>query len=162
VSGRLQRPDLRLVQCQTGPDWVLDLVCLLQPMTPRGKAWLDAHADGRQWVEAHVDGRGRINGMVIDRGPDSLLVAASKAGLGVTGCGPVCGDMLHDLREHCAPDLTLTQLAARLGFTVRQWKLMEADERMVPEPDDFWDRAMELVGELDQERERHADAAELN
>jgi hypothetical protein len=25
---------------------------------------------------------------------------------------------------------------------------MEADERMVPDPDDFWDRAMDLVGEM--------------
>jgi hypothetical protein len=39
---------------------------------------------------------------------------------------------------------------------------MEADKRMVPDPDDFWDRAMDLVGELDQERERRADAAGFN
>jgi hypothetical protein len=39
--------------------------------------------------------------------------------------------------------------AKRLGFSVREWELMEEDERMVPDPDDFWDRAMELVGELD-------------
>ena len=40
--------------------------------------------------------------------------------------------------------------------------LMEADERMVPDPDDFWDRAMDLVGKLDEERECRTDVAELN
>jgi hypothetical protein len=53
-------------------------------------------------------------------------------------------------------------LTRRLGFTVQQWKLMEADERMVPDPDDFWDRAMDLVGKLDEERECRTDVAELN
>jgi hypothetical protein len=56
----------------------------------------------------------------------SLPAQARNAGLGITGWAPVTGEMFWTLREHCSPDLPLAQLAARLGFTVQQWKLMEA------------------------------------
>jgi len=153
---RLQRPDLRLVERQTGPDWVLDRIYLLQAMTPRGKAWLEEHANGRQWIDG---------ALVIDPGiyaPGSLVAQASSAGLAVSGCGPVCGAMLEHLRTYGAPDLSLTQLARRLGLTVQEWKLVEADERLLADPDDFWTRAMALVDELQNESEGRADEAALN
>jgi hypothetical protein len=150
---RLQRPDLRLIERQTGPDWVLDTIYLLQPVSRRGKAWLEANADGRQWIGS---------ALLVDYGGGSMAAAALEAGLAVTGCGPVYGAMLWTVREHCAPDLTIAQLAARLGFTVQEWRLMENDDRLVPDPDDFWDRAMDLVGGLDAERERRADMAGFN
>jgi hypothetical protein len=153
---RLQRPDLRLVERQTGPDWVLDRIYLLQPMTPWGKAWLEAHAAGRPWSDG---------ALVIDPGiygPGSLLAVAREAGLGLTGCGPVSGAMLEHLRIYGAPELTLAQLARRLGLTVQEWKLVEADERLLADPDDFWTRAMALVDELQNESESRADAAGFN
>jgi hypothetical protein len=70
--------------------------------------------------------------------------------------------MLYELRVHGAPELTLNQLAARLGFTEQEWQLMEADERMIPNPDAFWDRAMELVDELQEGHERRAGQAGFN
>jgi hypothetical protein len=103
--------------------------------------------------------------VLIDHGvaaEGSLPAQARNAGLDITGWAPVTGEMFWTLREHCSPDLPLAQLAARLGFTVQQWKLMEADERMVPDPDDFWDPAMDLVGKLDGERKRRADVAGFN
>lgn len=143
----LQRPDLRLTE-----DY------LLEPMSPRGEAWLKANANGRQW---------RNGALVLTGPPDvcwpgSLVVTATDAGLAVSGCGPVFGAMLQQVRDACSPELSLTRLAQRLGFTAREWRLMEADERMVPEPDHFWERAMQLVDEVERERERRADAAEFN
>jgi hypothetical protein len=44
---------------------------------------------------------------------------------------------------------TVAQIERRLGFTVREWKLMEADECMVPDPDAFWERAMVLVDKVE-------------
>jgi hypothetical protein len=132
---------------------VLDTIYLLQPVNRRGKAWLEANAGGRQW---------RGGALLVDYGGGSMVAQATDAGLAVSGCGGVVGAMLWTVREHCAPDLTIAQLAARLGFTVQEWRLMELDERLVPDPDGFWDRAMDLVGELDAERERRADVAGFN
>ena len=83
-------------------------------------------------------------------------------GLGITGWAPVTGDMFWTLREHCPPDLPLAQLAAPARVYRSAVEADEADERMVPDPDDFWDRAMDLVGKVDEERERRADVAGFN
>ena len=107
----LHRPDIRFVQRQTGPDTVLDVIDLMLPISERGRAWLEAHADGREWLEG---------ALVIEPAiytPGSLLAAARAAGLGITGCGPVCGTMLRNLRIYSTPELTLEQLSSRLGFT---------------------------------------------
>jgi hypothetical protein len=152
----LRRPDIRLVQRQTGPDTVLDVIYLLLPVSQRGRAWLEAHANGRQWF----DGALAIEPAIC--APGSLLAAARAARLGITGWGPVCGAMLWHLRTYGAPELTLKQLAARLGFTPQEWRLMENDERMIPDPDAFWDRAMRLLDQLQEESEGRASAAEFN
>ena len=152
----LRCPDLRLVQRQTGPNSLLDVTYLLLPLSQRGRGWLEAHADGRQWLEG---------ALVIEPAiytQDSLLAKASSDGLARTGWGPVCGAMLYEVRINSAPELTLSQLAARLGFTVEEWELMENDERLIPKPDPFWDRAMRLMEELQRKRDGRASAAESN
>lgn len=66
--------------------------------------------------------------------------------------------MLEHLREYGAPELTLAQLAKRLGLTVEEWKQVEADERLLADPDGFWNDAMALPSKLQEEQ----DTAEFN
>jgi hypothetical protein len=129
----LRRPDIRV----EGPR---PEGYLLQAKSERGKVWLEARAEGRHWVGG---------ALLIDHAistNDSLVAQARAAGLGLTGCGPVCGDMLWTLRDQAG--LTVAQIAKLMGFTAQEWRLMEADERMVPDPDAFWDRAMRLLDDL--------------
>jgi hypothetical protein len=53
--------------------------------------------------------------------------------------------MLTFVREQAAPYLTLEELATRLGFTTDQWLEMEAGTRDIPDPEELWDRATDLV-----------------
>jgi hypothetical protein len=54
-------------------------------------------------------------------------------------------EMLTFVREQAEPYLKLEQLAARLGFSSHEWLEMEAGTRDIPNPDELWDRATDLV-----------------
>lgn len=151
MSPRRRRPLRRPDICVEGPR---PEGYLLQAKSERGRVWLEAHAERRPWV-----GRALLIDHAISTN-DSLVAQARAAGLGLTGCGPVCGDMLWTLRDQTG--LTVTQIAKLMGFTAQEWRLMENDERMIPHPDAFWDRAMSLVSDLQEESERQAGAAEFN
>ena len=57
----------------------------------------------------------------------------------------VTPEMLTFVREQAEPYLTLEELATRLGFTAQQWLEMEVGTRDIPNPDELWDRATDLV-----------------